>query len=308
MLAICDDRTDSRVYRLGIEITDSGMTVTPLDTILLQSGPGAPAVLDAEGIGVTREGHMIISSEGVGNLEPRSAPALIEYAPDGRFIRQLPVRPRYVPNERGPLTTGVRSNAGFESLTITSDFSRLFTATELPLVQDGEADPFGAANRIRILEYAAAGRTYTPSREFVYELSPLEPVSFDPRFAVNGVVELLAVGDDELLVLERGFVESADRAQAVNRIRVFRVSLDGATDVSGIDSLRAAGATTPLSKTLVLDVNTMPISEPKLAGLDNFEGMAWGAPLAHGGTRPLVLVSDDNQSARQVTAFLVFKQ
>lgn len=308
MLAVSDDREDSRVFRIGIEWTTAGVQVKPLGTILLQRGGAAPAVLDPEGIAITRDGHMLVSSEGVGNQQPRQPPALIEYGIDGRFLRQLPVRPRYLPNATGPLTIGVRENAGFESLTVTSDFSRLFTATELPLAQDGAVDPFAPRVRTRILEYVASGDSYKPAREFVYELAALEAVPYQHRFAINGLVELLALNSRELLALERGFIESVDRAQATNRIRVFRISLDGATDVAGFDSLRDAAGARPVTKTLLLDVNTVPGLDPRLANLDNFEGMAWGPPLSPGGARPLVLVSDDNESPRQVTAFLLFKR
>ena len=307
MLALSDDREDSRVYRIGFEWTTTGTRVKPLQTILFQRGGAAPAVLDPEGLAVTRDGHMLVSSEGVGNQEPRLPPALIEYGPDGRFVRQLPLRPRYVPNERGEPTTGVRANAGFEGLTLSPDYSKLFTAAELPLIQDGAADPF-RPSRTRLLEYEAVGDSYKPAREFVYELAPLEPVDYPHRFAINGVVELLALDDREMLVMERGFVESTDRTQTINRIRIFRISIAGATDVSGYDSLRDASGATPVSKTLVLDVNRARGLDPRLSDLDNFEGMAWGPPLTRGGKRPLVLVSDDNESVRQVTAFLLFKR
>jgi hypothetical protein len=308
MLAVADDRDDSRVYRITVDWGDGRLQVSPTGVIPLQRGGGAPNALDPEGIAITRDGHFIVSSEGIGNQEPRLPPALVEYGIDGRFIRQLPVHPRYAPAPRGPLVSGVRDNAGFESLTISPDFSRLFTATELPLAQDGEVDPFTASVRSRILEYVAEGDSYRPAREFVYELAPLEPVRYQPRFAINGVVELLALSDGALLVLERGFVESVDRTQAVNRIRLFRAVLDGATDVSRFDSLREAGPVTPVRKTLLLDVNRVGGLEPRLAALDNFEGMAWGPALTPRGPRSLVIVSDDNESARQVTAFLLFKR
>jgi hypothetical protein len=103
-------------------------------------------------------------------------------------------------------------------------------------------------------------------------------------------------------------VESTDRLRTINRIQVFQVSLAGATNVSRYESLRHAGSVRPVTKTLVLDVNTVQGLETRLAGLDNFEGMAWGPVPPGGGARPLVLVSDDNQNPRQVTAFLFFRR
>ena len=308
MLAVSDEREDSRVYKVAIEWTPSGARVVQTGSIALQIGKGAPDVLDPEGIAITRNGHIIVSSEGVGNVEPRLPPALVEYDMDGRYVRQLAVRPKFIPNRTGRAVTGVRGNAAFESLTITSDFSRLYTAIELPLIQDGDADPFESKVRTRILEYVPLGETYRPAGEFVYEIEQLARAPFEHRFAINGLVELLALGNRELLVLERGFVESTDRLRTINRIQVFHVSLAGATNVSRYESLRHAGSVTPVKKTLLVDVNAVNGLDARLAGLDNFEGMAWGPAQAGGGPRPLVLVSDDNQNPRQVTAFLFLKR
>ncbi|MEX2662215.1 MAG: esterase-like activity of phytase family protein, partial [Vicinamibacterales bacterium] len=280
--------------------------VEPAGTILLETGTGAPARLDPEGIVVTPEGHLLISSEGVGHEEPRLPPAIVEYSADGRFIRQLAVRPRYAPNPQGPIIRGVRSNSGFESLTASPDFSRLFTASELPLAQDGEAEPFAPGSRTRLLEYVRDGGSYRPAREFAYEIDALDRPAYPVRFAVNGLVELLALSGTEMLALERGYVESEDRSSSVNRIRLFRVSLEGASDISGRETLRGAAGIVPVRKTLVADLNALPGLSPSLRNLDNFEGLAWGPP-GPDGVRPLVLVSDDNFNDRQVTAFLFLR-
>jgi hypothetical protein len=308
MLALPDDRASSRVYRISVEWTgSSGLAVKLLGAIPLERAEGAPAGLDPEGITITRDGHMIVSSEGVANVEPRVPPALVEYGVDGRFIRQLPVRPRYLPTPKGPVTTGVRENAAFEALAMAPDFSKLFTATELPLAQDGPSDAFAPGNHARLLEYAAKGDSYVPAREFAYEITPLEALPFTPRFSINGVVEVLVLDGGDLLLMERGFAESLDRSQSMNRIRIFRISLEGATDVSTLDSLVGARFT-PVKKTLVMDVNRVPGLTTRLEHLDNFEGMAWGPAEKPGGPRSLVLVSDDNQNPRQVTAFMLFKR
>ena len=304
LLAISDDRENSRVYRLRVNWNADRFSISTAGVIPLGGGAGAPTALDPEGIAVTRDGRIFISSEGRGTEEPRQPPALVEYTADGRFVRQLPLRARFIPTERGPMVRGVRDNAALESLTLSPDERRLFTATELPLTQDGDVNAFAAGGRSRILEYVAANGSFVPAREFAYEISPLETLSNVPRFAVNGLVELVSLGGDELLALERGFVESLDRSQSMNRIRVYRVSLAGATDVSAFDTLPVDGGT-PVRKTLLLDVNTAQGLSPRLAALDNFEGLALGPP-GRRGERPLLLVSDDNFSARQLTAFLLF--
>lgn len=302
LLAISDDDVDSRLYRLRVSTT-AQLRVAPVQYIPLERASGAPTSLDPEAIALTRTGTVLISSEGEGNVQPRLPPAILEYEPSGRFIRQLPVPRRFVPNERGPLTNGVRPNGGFESLTVTPDFARLFTANELPLVQDGPADAFAERQRVRIIEYASGREGYRPSREFAYELSPLARPSSGSGFSINGVSELLAVNDTELLVLERGFIQAPGGRLGINRIRLFRISLDDATDISAIDSLAGRDDVKPVRKTLVQDFSQLRGLSFRLFNLENFEGLAWIGP-AKGGHRSLLAVSDDNFNKLQVTAFL----
>ncbi len=302
LLAISDDSDNSRVFRLRVTDTPA-WNVERVATIPLESNTSAFARLDPEGIALTAEGHMLISSEGISTEDARLPPSITEFSPDGRFIRKLPVRPRYIQNPTGPLVTGVRSNANFESLTTTSDFSRLFTATEVSLLQDGDGDPFSTAPRTRILEYARSRDGYQPAREFAYDLDPLPKPVFPVRFAVNGLVELLALTGTELIAMERAFIESEDQSATINRIRLYRISLAGASDISEWDTLSGHGPVTPVRKVLLADLKGLEGLSPRLANLDNFEGLAWGPP-GRNGVRPLIVVSDDNFNAGQVTAFL----
>jgi 3-phytase/alkaline phosphatase D len=302
LLGISDDDVDGRFYRFRVTDAKDGVRVTPLQRILLQPSADAPATLDPEGIALTRSGTVLISSEGLGGTGPRLPPAILEYEQDGRFVRQLPVPRRFVPNVTGPLTAGVRRNGGFESLTITPDFQHLFTANELPLVQDGPADAF-ETQRVRILEYAADKGGYRPAREFAYELTALDRPPFATGLAINGVSELLALDGRDLLVLERGFVQARSSRLGLNRIRLYRISLEGATDVSSIDSLAKREDVKPVRKTLVQDFSQLAGRSLRLLNLENFEGLAW---VGKGPERSLLVVSDDNFNALQVTAFLLF--
>ena len=305
LLAISDDSENPRVNRFRVSRA-SDWTVEPLESIRLESGQGAPARLDPEGLALTSEGHLLISSEGLSVDGVRLPPSITEYSPDGRYIRQLPVRSRYIPNPTGPLLNGVRSNASFESLTTSPDFSRLFTATETALVQDAADDPFAAAPGTRLLEYVQRGNGYQPAREFAYALDALPRPNFPIGFAVNGLVELLALNNSELLALERAFVESKDKAVVINRIRIFRISLEGAADISEMERLGDRAPVTPVKKILLADLGALDGRSPALSNLDNFEGLAWGPP-DDNGVRPLIIVSDDNFSSAQVTAFLFLR-
>ena len=122
------------------------------------------------------------------------------------------------------------------------------------------------------------------------------------------VAEVLALSDNELLVLERGFVGGQG-----NTIRIFRLSLAGLPEVSDVASLaslsQAEHESALASKTLLLDLVDCPDSgamprpdavQPN--GLfDNFEAMALG-PVLPGGWQSLVLVSDNNTNPQfQIT-------
>jgi hypothetical protein len=172
------------------------------------------------------------------------------------------------------------------------------------VLQDGPADAYTPGNRVRIVEYAADGESYRPSREFAYELAPLDRPEFDVGPSLNGLVELLAVSDTELLALERGFIQMRGVRLGVNRVRLFRISLEGATDVSAIDSLAVLRDVRPVRKTLVQDFSRLPGLSLRLVNLENFEGLAWIGE-GQSADRGLLVVSDDNFNPLQVTAFLL---
>jgi hypothetical protein len=82
-------------------------------------------------------------------------------------------------------------------------------------------------------------------------------------------------------------------------IQLFFVSLAGATDVSGLESL-AGQSFTPVRKILVYDF----VSAGFLP--DNIEGLAWGPPLPDG-SPTLVLVSDNNFELLQQTQIMALR-
>lgn len=307
--AICDERDGGRMYRLRITGEGPSFQVTPEEVIGLETGGSAPARIDGEAIVVTPNGTLIVASEGAGNQQPRIPPALVEYDKGGAFLRQLELPERFLPNLEGPLTRGMRDNAALESLGITPGGGRLFTGTETALVQDGLPAGIGRGTVARILEYTREDDTYRPAREFAYEVEPVEAAPFPPAVTVSGLVELVALTNETLLALERTYIAekrgSGEGGPSLNRIRLYRLTLGGATDVSRLDSL--AGVTfTPVHKTLLLDLSQLKGLSPELATLENFEGLSIGPMLADG-SPSLLLVSDDNFHETQRTSFLLFR-
>jgi hypothetical protein len=100
--------------------------------------------------------------------------------------------------------------------------------------------------------------------------------------------------------------EAGDTGRDMNKIRLFRIDLRGATDVSRVDSLKDAPWVTPVAKTALFDLSQVPGLSPELApSLDNFEALAFG-PLFPDGRVSVILASDDNFNRAQRTWFLLF--
>jgi hypothetical protein len=127
-----------------------------------------------------------------------------------------------------------RNNQTFESLSLSPSGQSLFTANESYLSTDGETAD--GSDRISILRYENdAQNGFVPTEEFYYLA--------EPRL---GVVEIVALSEDELLAMERGF-----QADVGNTIWIYRVSLKGAKDVSNVKDL-AASNVEPMQKELLV--------------------------------------------------------
>ena len=306
MFGVSDAQRGGRIYRFAIQNGGSSFRVSVVGVVFVEAPPGDSNPADFEGLAILPDGSFLIASEG-SSREPRRPPSIAQYGPHGGFVATLPVRERYVPDVTGALTKGARGNAGFESLAMAPDGRTLFTGLETALVQDGEPATFDHGTRTRLLEYRLRHGRFEPAREFAYDLDPLERPTFAPGFFINGLVELLWIDPTTLLSLERGYVESsADPSTGMNYIRVYKVSLTGATDISSFESLKDRADVVPVRKNLLLDLTKTTGLDSDLApSMDNFEGMAFGPRLPDG--RPtLLLVSDDNFSNRQRTWFLEF--
>lgn len=293
------DRPQFVVFDVGV---DRSLQVTMREIIPLQLPDGADT-LDAEGLAPGRNGHLFVSSEGNPRSTSGPAPGIFEFDRNGRFIRRLALPEWYA---GGGDTDGFRSNRGLESLTVSPDGAMLYAATESSLRQDGAQADSGTGAIVRILAYDLSRGT--PPREYAYRTEPVRaPEGFAGATGNNGVSELLALGGNKLFVLERGFVQETAPVvpRGASTVRVYRVRLTTMSEVTG---RRALDEDTPvLDKTLALDAaSAAPMLSDALKSLENFEGMTFGPHLMDG-SRSLLLVSDDNFSDRQVTAFLLFR-
>ncbi|MEH1923154.1 phytase [Nostoc sp.] len=320
--AISDDRSQVAPARFyTFTANDSGVTFTNVTPLKNNNGNFfALNSLDPEGIALTNNGTVFISSEGEVNPSAGRVtnPFIKEFSlATGQEVRSLLVPSKFLPvvqdtNGDGIVdagdtqTSGVYNNLAFESLTITPDQKTLFTATENALSQDGLKASLTSGSRSRILQYNLV--TGQAEKEYLY-ITDAIPESPNPSTgsADNGLADLLAIDNrGTFLALERSFAQGVG-----NTIKIYEVSLQGATDISSYDSLNNLSAEqlaviAPAQKRLLLnltDLNLPTDANHPITGVDNIEGIAFGPKLADG-RQSIVLVSDNNFGSTQYTQIL----
>jgi hypothetical protein len=250
---------------------------------------------DPEGIRYNAaKDELVWTSEGERIIRPENNvledPSVIAIDRNGNYKDSfaLPPNMHMRATENGP-----RQNGVFEGISFTNDCRYLFVNVEEPIYEDGpRAGLNDSTALIRIIKFDAEKRI--PIAQYFYRI---EPVAYPPipvnSFKINGVPDLLWIGDDQLIVTERSF--STGRLPCT--IKVFLASLKSATD------LMAAGFTQeirPASKKLLLNMDELG------RYIDNIEGVTFGPDLPNG-HRTLLFVSDDNFSPLQKTQFLLFE-
>ena len=291
-------RGPARFYGVEIDLgeghlADGGAEVVSMTVIQSpEGGPMPRMTVDPEGIGLHPDGSLYISSEG--QVREQVAPFVRHFARDGRYLGELPLPDRYRPEPDG--SSGPRHNLGFESLSVTPDGRFLFTALENALVQDGPGAALGVASPSRLLKFELESGKMVA--EFLYWAEPVAtPASVPDGLEVNGLVDLLALDEHNLLAMERSFSMGTG-----NTIQIFLLRLAGATDLRAFPALRKADleGVVAVQKERLLNLADLGIY------LDNVEGMTFGPPLQDG-RRTLILVSDDNfNSLVQTTQLLAF--
>jgi len=306
--AISDDPVATgpvRFYRLKIDLSEGALdandvTFTGVTEILDPAGASFAPPIDPESLRYDAASDSFYWTNEGSDLEGSlQDPWVRQMRPDGTYVRELVNDDRgldkYAPTGASG-TTGIRHNKSFESLTFSTDRTRLFTATEEALKQDGPTAGVSNPTPARILEFDVA--TGKPIAEYVLEADPVvEPSNPAGQFVTAGVVELLAYSNTQLLALERSF--SVGGFGNGHTAKLYVIDLSDATNVVGIESLEGFDYR-PVRKRLLLDLMDLGIT------LDNLEGMTFGPGLPDG-RRSLILVSDNNFNAdTQFTQFLAF--
>jgi hypothetical protein len=237
----------------------------------------------------TSEGERIVR----GNSVVLENPAITRISKEGKYIDSFPLPANLIMHET---EKGPRQNGVLEGLTFDNNFQTLYVNVEEPLYEDGPRADIVANNAwIRIYQYDVASKKNTA--QYAYHLEPIAyPAIPAEGFKINGVPDIYAIGNNQLIVLERSF--SSGRLPCT--LKVFLADLKGAEDIKENYSLQINPVTKPVKKKLLLNMDDLKIYT------DNIEGVTFG-PILPNGHRSLIFVSDNNFASFQKTQLLLFE-
>ena len=115
-------------------------------------------------------------------------------------------------------------------------------------------------------------------------------------FKINGVSDILEVGRNQLLFVERSFSSGYEGCN----IRVYVGDVAKATNIAPIPSLKDFKALQPAKKKLLFNMDSLGMY------IGNVEGVSFG-PLLPNGNRTLIFVADNNFRVTEKTQFLLFE-
>ena len=302
--ALSDDPAQPRFYTLNLQLNKSDLNLPTIETVNIedvtflqdqQEQPYPIDQLDPEGMALTPQGKLWISSEGVSRRQ--SPDALIGFDRRGQWQQQLPLPKHFLAtpttdDNPDPQPHGIDDNRGFEALTLNPEGDRVFTALESPLQQDYPESPSERENYNRLLHYWLGEPQPQLIAEYLYPIQPAGILK-----GINGLTELLCVDSaGHFLSLERSYSPlSGFNAE------LFQIATATATDTSTLDRLPTVlNRIIPVGKQPLLNLKQLKIP------ISNLEGMTLGPMLADG-SQSLLLVSDNNFDATQSTQFLLLR-
>lgn len=184
------------------------------------------------------------------------------------------VKKKYCEREETRVTQGFTHNKGLEALSYLESTQEIFYGTEAPLLQDERKEK---KDFVRIYRQTIGNEAATQK----YVKYPLTS-----EFG-NGMPALLALNENEILVLERGF----DDYKKETHIKIFKIDW------------RQKDADGYVAKKLVVTMNDIRDQMPAgFRRIDNLEGMARGPETATHLT--IILVADNNFRDSQLTQFV----
>lgn len=308
---ISDDRSalqPARYYTMKLLFNEQGVDTLLFQdvvTLLQSNGTMYPSAKDNPKLTPDPEAirynpttqEIVWTSEGervINNTDTiLQSPSINIIAKDGKFKRSftLPDNLTIRATENGPRRNGVLEGASFAN-----NYQTLYVSLEEPRYEDGSQAAL-TPNDAWVRLYAFNVSNGKSIAQYAYKL---DPVAYAPNpagsFMVNGIPDILSIGNNQLLVMERSF--STGRLACT--IKIFVVDLNQATDISQVNSLKQEPPTSPLQKKLLLNMDVLGIYT------DNVEGMCFGPRLPNG-KRTLWMIADNNFSPLERTQLFLFE-
>lgn len=306
---ICDDRSainPARFYTAKIYLNDKGidsLQFLSVKNLLQPNGVVYPAskqdpfhTPDPEAMRYNPKTNQLVwSSEGDRILKKDTVvledPTVNCISINGNYIDSfvLPSNIHMQTSQKGP-----RQNGVFEGLSFFNNYKSLLVSVEEPLFEDGpRAGLRDSSAWIRIIKFNI--KTRKPEAQYAYQIDPVAyPANPPGAFEINGVPDILAINNHQLLVLERSF----STGRKPSTIKIYLGEMNGATDVLNVPSLKDK-TFTPIAKKLLLNMDDLGIY------IDNVEGVTLGPKLPNG-QQTLIFISDNNFSKEEITQFLLF--
>ncbi len=295
-----------------IKFTNNGSNFNGLNPRLLNGDASVLGLsFDPEGFVVAPNGNFYVSDE--------YGPSVYEFTSSGSLVRSFQTPENILPkvgtqtnyvDGRGTITTGRQDNRGFEGLTVSPDGSKLYAMLQDPLVNEGSSNDGRRSRNLRIVEFDAS--TGASTAQYIYQLEALADINdripgTEDDFSATaqgrniGISSITAINDREFFIIERDNrglgVDDPTIENPVASKRVYRISLDGATDVSNISlanlNLLPAGVT-PVSKSAnsFIDIAALLKDSGQIIP-EKFEGFTIGPQLADGDFALLVGTDND---------------
>lgn len=307
---ICDDRSDknpARFYTAKIYLKPGGIhsiAFTGVHFMLQPDGTVYPNnkqdrfhTPDPEAMRYNPVNKTLVwTSEGERIVSEKDSilvnPAILIVQPGGTYIDSFPL-PANLWMHADP--RGPRKNSTLEGISFANNYQTLYVSVEEPLYDDGPAADIKENDAFcRIYKFDL--KTKACMAQYAYKLAPVAyPSVPESAFKINGIPDILSVGNDKLLVIERSF--STGRLSC--SIRLFIADLNGATDISRT-TLKNNKDFTPASKKLLLNMDDLGIYT------DNVEGVTFGPTLPNG-HKTLLFVADNNFNALEKAQVFLFE-
>ncbi|GAB3429268.1 esterase-like activity of phytase family protein [Niabella aquatica] len=239
-------------------------------------------VWSSEGDKALRNGRMVYQN-----------PWIYEMRQDGYFIDSFLI-PQNLYMYEGD--SGARENNVLEGLSFTPDYKYLWASMEGTIYEDGPLAGVTYANApVRFTKFDVMSKK--PLGQYGYWLDAVaaKPVP-ESAFRINGISEILCIGDNRFMVLERSFSTGVPSCV----IKIYLADFSEASEISNVRSLYQHKNYAPASKKLLFNLADLN------RYIDNVEGITIGPRLPNGNLS-LILIADNNFSRLEKQQVFLFE-